>query len=90
MRTAQIERNTNETQIRLTLNVDGRGQYQVDTGCGFLNHMLELFARHGSFDLEVTCHGDTQVDDHHTVEDIGIALGKALSLIHISEPTRPY
>lgn len=79
MRTAQIERNTNETQIRLTLNVDGRGQYQMDTGCGFLNHMLELFARHGSFDLEVTCHGDTQVDDHHTVEDIGIALGKAFA-----------
>ncbi len=79
MRTAQIERNTNETQIRLTLNVDGRGQYQVDTGCGFLNHMLELFARHGSFDLEVTCQGDTQVDDHHTVEDIGIALGKAFA-----------
>lgn len=79
MRTAQIERNTNETQIRLALNVDGRGQYQVDTGCGFLNHMLELFARHGSFDLEVTCHGDTQVDDHHTVEDIGIALGKAFA-----------
>lgn len=79
MRTAQIERNTNETQIRLTLNVDGRGQYQVDTGCGFLNHMLELFARHGSFDLEVTCQGDIQVDDHHTVEDIGIALGKAFA-----------
>ncbi len=79
MRTAQIERNTNETQIRLTLNVDGRGQYQVDTGCGFLNHMLELFARHGSFDLAVTCQGDTQVDDHHTVEDIGIALGKAFA-----------
>ena len=79
MRTAQIERNTNETQIRLTLNVDGRGQYQVDTGCGFLYHMLELFARHGSFDLEVTCQGDTQVDDHHTVEDIGIALGKAFA-----------
>lgn len=79
MRTAQIERNTNETQIRLALNVDGRGQYQVDTGCGFLNHMLELFARHGSFDLEVTCQGDTQVDDHHTVEDIGIALGKAFA-----------
>lgn len=79
MRTAQIERNTNETQIRLTLNVDGRGQYQVDTGCGFLNHMLELFARHGSFDLEVTCQGDTQVDDHHTVEGIGIALGKAFA-----------
>lgn len=79
MRTAQIERNTNETQIRLTLNVDGRGEYQVDTGCGFLNHMLELFARHGSFDLEVTCQGDTQVDDHHTVEDIGIALGKAFA-----------
>lgn len=79
MRTAQMERNTNETQIRLTLNVDGRGQYQVDTGCGFLNHMLELFARHGSFDLEVTCQGDTQVDDHHTVEDIGIALGKAFA-----------
>lgn len=79
MRTAQMERNTNETQIRLTLNVDGRGQYQVDTGCGFLNHMLELFVRHGSFDLTLTCQGDTQVDDHHTVEDIGITLGKAFA-----------
>ncbi len=78
MRTAQIERNTAETQIFLELNLDGTGKSTVYTGCGFLDHMLTLFARHGSFDLTVQCTGDTQVDDHHTVEDIGIALGKAL------------
>ncbi len=77
MREVTIERNTNETQIELTLNLDGAGRYQVDTGCGFLNHMLELFARHGRFDLVLTCHGDVEVDYHHTTEDIGIALGQA-------------
>ncbi|MCF0228168.1 MAG: imidazoleglycerol-phosphate dehydratase HisB [Parasporobacterium sp.] len=79
MRTAEIIRNTTETQIELTLNIDGTGQYDIDTGCGFLNHMLELFTRHGSFDLKLKCTGDTYVDDHHTVEDIGIALGQAFS-----------
>lgn len=77
MRTMNVERKTTETDIRLSLTLDGTGIYRVDTGCGFLNHMLELFARHGRFDLEISCVGDTQVDDHHTVEDIGIALGEA-------------
>lgn len=77
MRTASVERRTTETDIRLSLTLDGAGVYRVDTGCGFLNHMLELFARHGRFDLDVSCVGDTKVDDHHTVEDIGIALGEA-------------
>lgn len=79
MRTAQINRKTAETDIRLTLNLDGTGVSYVDTGCGFLNHMLTLFAKHGRFDLDVTCHGDIDVDDHHTVEDIGIALGDAFA-----------
>ena len=79
MRTAEIVRNTTETQIRLTLNLDGRGDSQVETGCGFLDHMLTLFARHGRFDLTVFCKGDTQVDYHHTAEDIGIALGEAFN-----------
>ena len=78
MREVTLERNTNETQIELTLNLDGAGRYEVDTGCGFLNHMLELFARHGRFDLVLTCHGDVEVDYHHTAEDIGIALGTAI------------
>ena len=77
MRTAEIIRKTGETDIRITLNLDGTGTYQIDTGVGFLNHMLELFARHGRFDLRVSCKGDTWVDDHHSVEDIGIALGQA-------------
>ncbi|HOJ47862.1 MAG TPA: imidazoleglycerol-phosphate dehydratase HisB [Bacillota bacterium] len=77
MREAQITRNTKETQITLTLNLDGSGTYSIDTGCGFLDHMLELFAAHGSFDLTVTCKGDTKVDYHHTVEDVAIVLGKA-------------
>ena len=77
MRDVRLERNTAETQIELTLDLDGAGIYQVDTGCGFLNHMLELFARHGRFDLVLTCHGDVEVDYHHTAEDIGIALGQA-------------
>ena len=77
MRTAQLERKTAETQISLSLNLDGTGKSRIDTGCGFLDHMLTLFARHSRFDLDVQCQGDTQVDDHHTVEDIGICLGKA-------------
>ena len=79
MRTAEIKRNTAETQIELSLNLDGCGQSTIDTGCGFLDHMLTLFARHGRFDLRVTCRGDTQVDDHHSVEDIGICLGTAFA-----------
>ena len=78
MRSAQIQRNTNETRIQLSLNLDGRGEYENKTGVGFLDHMLDLFARHGRFDLRVSCTGDTWVDDHHTVEDVGIALGTAL------------
>lgn len=78
MRTASLERNTAETQITLSLNLDGSGEGSIDSGCGFLNHMLTLFARHGDFDLDVCCHGDTDVDDHHTTEDIGICLGKAV------------
>ncbi len=77
MRTATINRTTAETDISLTLNLDGQGQSQVDSGCGFLDHMLTLFARHGGFDLTVACKGDTQVDYHHTAEDIGICLGAA-------------
>lgn len=77
MRKATIERNTAETRISLALELDGEGKYAVKTGCGFLNHMLELFARHGNFDLELACAGDTDVDFHHTTEDIGITLGRA-------------
>jgi len=79
MREAEISRRTAETDIRLTLKLDGTGASQIDTGCGFLNHMLTLFARHGRFDLTVKCAGDTDVDDHHSVEDIGICLGLAFS-----------
>ena len=77
MRTNEIIRKTAETDIRLCLNLDGTGKTEIDTGCGFLDHMLTLFAAHGKFDLTVTCVGDTQVDDHHSVEDIGICLGQA-------------
>ena len=77
MRTNEIIRKTAETDIRLCLNLDGSGKTEIDTGCGFLDHMLTLFAAHGKFDLRVTCVGDTQVDDHHSVEDIGICLGQA-------------
>ena len=77
MRTCEITRKTAETDITLTLNLDGTGKSSIDTGCGFLNHMLTLFAAHGKFDLTVSCVGDTDVDDHHSVEDIGIALGQA-------------
>ncbi|MBR4295362.1 MAG: imidazoleglycerol-phosphate dehydratase HisB [Clostridia bacterium] len=77
MRSAKIERNTAETQISLELCLDGTGKSDINTGCGFLDHMLTLFARHGRFDLTVSCYGDTEVDYHHTVEDIGICLGQA-------------
>ena len=78
MRSAEIRRKTAETDIQLTLELDGVGKSDVATGCGFLDHMLTLFARHGRFDLTARCWGDTYVDDHHTVEDIGICLGDAL------------
>jgi imidazoleglycerol-phosphate dehydratase len=77
MRRATIERNTAETQIKLALNVDGSGKYKISTGIRFFDHMLDLFARHGGFDLTLTCKGDLDVDQHHTVEDVGIALGEA-------------
>ena len=77
MRNCEISRKTAETDIQLSLSLDGTGISSIDTGCGFLNHMLTLFAAHGKFDLTVKCSGDTDVDDHHSVEDIGIVLGKA-------------
>ncbi len=77
MRNAKIERKTNETAITLALNLDGEGAYQISTGVGFFNHMLELFTRHGGFDLTLDVVGDLAVDAHHTVEDTGICLGKA-------------
>ena len=79
MRSAVIERKTAETDIRLSLDLDGKGTWTIDTGVGFLDHMLTLFAKHGRFDLDVKCVGDTNVDFHHSVEDIGIALGKAFA-----------
>ncbi|MBQ7859810.1 MAG: imidazoleglycerol-phosphate dehydratase HisB [Faecalibacterium sp.] len=79
MRDVTVERNTAETQITLTLNLDGTGRYLIDTGCGFMNHMLELFARHGRFDLTVTATGDIEVDYHHLAEDLGITLGQAMA-----------
>lgn len=79
MRTSAIERNTAETKIKLSLNLDGTGESTINSGCGFLDHMLTLFAKHGRFDLTVECLGDTQVDYHHTVEDIGIVLGSAFN-----------
>ena len=79
MRTAKITRRTAETDICLALNLDGTGKSEINSGVGFLDHMLTLFAKHGRFDLTLTCKGDTFVDDHHSVEDIGIALGKAFS-----------
>ena len=79
MRTAEIKRKTAETDINLFINLDGTGKSDIDTGCGFLDHMLTLFSKHGRFDLTLKCIGDTDVDDHHTVEDIGIALGEAFS-----------
>lgn len=79
MRTAEIQRDTRETRISLTLCLDGTGKSDVATGVGFLDHMLILFARHGDFDLTVRCHGDMEVDGHHSVEDVGICLGRAFS-----------
>lgn len=79
MRTAQIERKTAETDIALSLNLDGSGKSDIRTGCGFLDHMLTLFARHGRFDLNLLCRGDVEVDFHHTTEDVGIVLGTAFA-----------
>ena len=79
MRTSEVIRKTAETDIMLTLNLDGTGKSTVKTGCGFLDHMLTLFASHGRFDLQISCSGDTWVDDHHTAEDVGICLGKAFA-----------
>lgn len=78
MRKAEIKRDTKETRIELSLNLDGKGEGVIDTGCGFLDHMLTLFAKHARFDLDVKCDGDTYVDYHHSAEDIGICLGDAL------------
>ena len=78
MRTAKLTRNTSETKISLTLNIDGKGKYEISTGIRFFDHMLELFSRHGAFDLKLACKGDLDVDQHHTVEDVGIALGEAV------------
>ena len=75
-RTATVTRGTAETDIRVTFNLDGRGHYEIETGVPFLNHMLEIFARHGFFDLSVRARGDVEVDDHHTVEDVGLCLGQ--------------
>jgi imidazoleglycerol-phosphate dehydratase len=77
MRTAKLMRNTSETKISLSLNIDGKGHYEISTGIRFFDHMLELFSRHGAFDLKLICKGDLDVDQHHTVEDVGIALGEA-------------
>jgi len=77
MRKSNIKRKTNETDIKLNLNIDGTGNYEIDTRINFLNHMLELFAKHGAFDLKLNAKGDLEVDQHHTVEDVGIALGEA-------------
>lgn len=79
MRIAELKRKTAETDITLSLNLDGTGKYEISTGVGFFDHMLTAFARHGSFDLTVTCTGDTWVDDHHSVEDVGICLGDAFA-----------
>ena len=79
MREATAERKSNETDISVKLNLDGSGKYEIATGCGFLDHMLELFARHGRFDLALACKGDMKVDAHHTVEDTAIVLGSAFS-----------
>src|SRR5262249_6483592 len=78
-RTSQVQRKTKETEVRITLNLDGAGQSHIDTGLPFLDHMLELFAKHGLFDLDLLCNGDLEIDDHHSVEDIALTLGKALT-----------
>ncbi|MEO6958723.1 MAG: imidazoleglycerol-phosphate dehydratase HisB [Burkholderiaceae bacterium] len=79
MRTADITRNTNETRIRVAINLDGTGRQTIDTGVPFLDHMLDQIARHGLIDLDIHCEGDTRIDDHHTVEDVGITLGQAFA-----------
>jgi len=79
MRTGRINRQTNETSLEISLDIDGTGKSTIDTGIGFLDHMLTLFSFHGGFDLNIKCEGDLNVDTHHTVEDIGIALGKAFN-----------
>ena len=79
MRKAQIERNTLETQIQIAINLDGEGTAKLDTGVPFFEHMLDQIARHGMIDLDIKANGDTHIDDHHTVEDVGIALGQAIS-----------
>ena len=79
MRVSTIVRNTKETNITLKINLDGTGESNINTGCGFMDHMLTLFASHGKFDLDIECKGDTHVDYHHTVEDIGICLGEAFN-----------
>ncbi|MBE7062046.1 MAG: imidazoleglycerol-phosphate dehydratase, partial [Clostridiales bacterium] len=78
MRSAEIKRKTGETDITLKINLDGKGDSKINTGCGFLDHMLTLFAKHGKMDLTVKCKGDVEVDFHHTTEDVGIALGLAI------------
>ena len=110
-RKGKISRKTKETSISVDLNIDGKGKYKIDTGIGFLNHMLEQLSKHSSIDMNIKAKGDTHIDLHHTTEDTGIAIGEALkkaskkfvgikryahamipmdlSLIHISEPTRP-
>src|SRR5690606_17373302 len=79
MRTAEITRNTNETRIRVAINIDGTGRQTINTGVPFLDHMLDQIARHGLIDLDIHCDGDTHIDDHHTVEDVGITLGQAVA-----------
>lgn len=79
LRVAKVTRKTKETDIKISLNLDGQGQADIATGIGFFNHMLELFARHGLFDLKVSCQGDLHIDDHHTVEDVAITLGRAFA-----------
>lgn len=78
-RQAKVTRKTKETDIKISLNIDGQGSSEVSTGIGFFNHMLELFARHGLFDIKISCQGDLHIDDHHTVEDIAITLGRAFA-----------
>jgi len=77
MRESTLSRQSKETDVKVVLNIDGTGKYDIETGCGFLNHMLELFAKHGDFDLQIKCTGDTNVDYHHTTEDIALVLGEA-------------
>jgi imidazoleglycerol-phosphate dehydratase len=80
MRTAEITRNTNETRVRVAINLDGTGRQTIQTGVPFLDHMLDQIARHGLIDLDIHCDGDTHIDDHHTVEDVGITLGQAFAV----------